>query len=101
MHGRKRLAGALIGLLLFIAFALGVLPIPTAEAFVGDGLGGVVVGIVLVLAIIIASLSGALARARHMMSDPGARTPTGVMGAVVAAIVGVVFVALVVAAILR
>ena len=101
MHGRKHLAGALIGLLLFIAFALGILPIPTAEAFIGDGLGGAVVGILLILAVIIASLAGAIASARHMMRDPSTRTRTAVMGAAVATIIGVGFVALVIVAILR
>lgn len=101
MHGRKRLIAALAGLLLFVAFALGLVQLPTAAAFAGDGLGVAVVTIVVVVAIIIAALSGAVASARHMMRDPGARTATAVLGTAVSTLIGVGFIALVLAAILR
>lgn len=101
MHGRKRLIGALVGLLLFIAFALGLVQLPSAAAFAGDGLGVAVVTIVLVLVIIIVALSGAVATARHMKRDPSARTPTAIVGTAVGAMIGVGFIAPLLIAILR
>lgn len=101
MHGRKRRTGALLGLLLFIAFVLGIVQIPTRAAFAGDGLGTAVVTMLLVLAIIIAALSGAIASVRQMGRDPSTRTATAVMGTAVSAMIGVGFIALVLLAILR
>jgi hypothetical protein len=101
MHGRKRLIGALSGLLLFIAFVFGLVPIPTSAALVGDGLGVAVATMLVVLIIIIAALSGAVSSAKHMMQEPSARTPTAVIGTAISTMIGVGFIALVVLAIGR
>lgn len=101
MHGRKRLTVALIGLLFFIAFVLGIVPIPSRAAFAGDGLGVAVATLIFVLVIVIVSLSGAISSAQHMKRDPGARTASAVLGTVVSTMIGIGFVALVAAAILR
>lgn len=101
MHGRTRLIVALVGLLLFIAFVLGVVQLPTAAAFAGDGLGVAVVTILFVVAIIIAALTGAFASARHMTRDPSARTATAFVGTAVSALIGIGFIALVLATLLR
>ncbi|MBC8086353.1 MAG: hypothetical protein H7Z40_03750 [Phycisphaerae bacterium] len=99
MHGRKRRIGTLIGLLFFVTFAWGLVPIPTSAAFVGDGLGVAVGTALLVLAIINAALSSAVASARHMTREPSARTPSAVIGTVAITMIDVDFVALVVLAI--
>lgn len=101
MHGRKRFIVALSGLLLFIAFVLGIVPIPTSAAFAGDGLGVAVATMLLVLVIIVVALSGAIASARHMTREPSARTPSAVIAAAVSTMIGVGFIALVVLAIVR
>lgn len=102
MYGRRRRIGALIGFLIFTAFVLGIFqPIPTPEALDRDGFGAAVPVILLVLAIVVVSLSGAFASGRHMMRDPSARTRGAMLGTAFSAMVGVGFVALFLLAILR
>lgn len=101
MHGRKRRFGALVGLLVFIAFVLGLIQIPSRAAFAGDGLGTAVLAMLFVLVIIIVSLSGAIAGARHLMREPATRSATAFVSVVGSAIIGVGFIAMVVIAVVR